>query len=132
MGDNVNLGSRLEGVNNVYGTQIMVSAATAKAAGQEFMTRTLDSVRVKGKEEAVEIRELLGFNRGVTPEWMQAFADAVSEYQKGNWDAAQAGFARCLELRPGDAPSETFLERVKELRAHPPKDWDGTWTLSSK
>lgn len=132
MGDNVNLGSRLEGVNNVYGTQIMVSSATAKAAGQEFMTRTLDQVRVKGKEEAVEIRELLGFNRGVTPEWMQAFADAVSEYQKGNWEAAEAGFGRCLELRPGDAPSETFLERVRELKQHPPKDWDGTWTLVSK
>lgn len=132
MGDNVNLGSRLEGVNNVYGTQIMVSAATAAAAGEEFMTRTLDNVRVKGKEEAVEIRELLGFNRGALPEWMQAFADAVSEYQRGDWEKAEAGFTRCLELKPGDAPSGMFLERVKELREHPPKDWDGTWTLSTK
>jgi adenylate cyclase len=110
----------------------MVSAATARAAGEEFMTRTLDKVRVKGKEEAVEIRELLGFHRGATPEWIQAFADAVNAYQKGDWAAAEAAFARCLELRPGDAPSKTFLERVKELKRNPPKDWDGTWTLVSK
>jgi hypothetical protein len=45
---------------------------------------------------------------------------------------AEAGFTRCLELKPRDAPSETFLERVKELKKDPPKDWDGTWTLVSK
>lgn len=61
MGDNVNLGSRLEGTNKMYGTNIIVSEYTYELAKNDFIFRELDIIRVKGKNRPVKIYELLAF-----------------------------------------------------------------------
>lgn len=132
MGDNVNLASRLEGVNTVYGTHIIVSQATADKAGGTFFYRPLDAVQVKGKEDAVKIVELVSLKSDQEPEWAHAFRTGLRHYQAGEWNDAEAAFAACLTLKPGDGPSQVFLERVRELRANQPKEWAGVWKLSSK
>lgn len=58
-GDNVNLASRLEGANKVYGTNIIVSEYTYTMVKDKFVFRELDSIRVKGKHRSVVIYELL-------------------------------------------------------------------------
>ncbi|HUF12337.1 MAG TPA: adenylate/guanylate cyclase domain-containing protein [Longimicrobiales bacterium] len=60
IGDAVNLASRLEGLNKNYGTNIIVSEATKAAVGDDYDFRSLDDVKVKGKEQAVQIYELMG------------------------------------------------------------------------
>ena len=52
LGDNVNLGSRLEGTNKNYGTHIIVSESTRAQVGDGFVWQELGRVKVKGKEEA--------------------------------------------------------------------------------
>lgn len=59
MGDNVNLGARLEGTNKVYGTMIIVSEYTYAMVKDQFIFRELDTIRVKGKNRPVVIYELL-------------------------------------------------------------------------
>jgi adenylate cyclase len=59
LGDQVNLGSRLEGLNRVYGTDILVGEGTARLVQPSFVLRELDLVRAKGKEQAVRVYELL-------------------------------------------------------------------------
>lgn len=59
MGDNVNLGARLEGTNKVYGTMIIVSEYTYALVSERFVFRELDTIRVKGKNRPVVIYELL-------------------------------------------------------------------------
>ena len=59
VGDSVNLASRLEGINKIYQTNIIVSSETQEEAGSEFLFRPLDTVRVKGKQKGVEIFELI-------------------------------------------------------------------------
>lgn len=134
MGDNVNLGSRLEGVNNEYGTRVMVSEATARAAGDAFLFRPLDYVRVKGKEESVEILELVGLatEKSRHDEWMHAFASGLEAYRAGRWDEATAAFGACNTLRAGDGPSLAFIERIKELKNSGQKNWDGVWKMHTK
>jgi len=61
MGDNVNLGSRLEGTNKEYGTNIIVSEYTYGLVKDDFIFRELDVVRVKGKNKPVMIYELVDF-----------------------------------------------------------------------
>jgi tetratricopeptide (TPR) repeat protein len=60
MGDNVNLGSRLESLNKYYGTKILISDATYEACKHVIFCRELDKIQVKGKSQAVTIYEPLG------------------------------------------------------------------------
>jgi len=59
MGDNVNIASRLEGLNKTYGTNIIISENTYKIIKDKFKTRKLDTVKVKGKKKPIIIYELL-------------------------------------------------------------------------
>jgi len=59
MGDNVNLGARLEGTNKVYGTNIIISEFTYELIKEKFVCRELDNIRVKGKKKPVKIYELM-------------------------------------------------------------------------
>ena len=60
MGDEVNLGARLEGLNKFYGTNILVTDSTYAAVKHRVFCRELDRVKVKGKDHAVTIYEPLG------------------------------------------------------------------------
>jgi len=59
MGDNVNLGARLEGTNKIYGTNIIISEYTYEKIKDKFYCRELDNIRVKGKHKPVKIFELV-------------------------------------------------------------------------
>lgn len=133
MGDNVNLGSRLESVNTVYGTRIIVSAATAAKAGTAaYLFRPLDRVQVKGKDDAVEILELVSVKGEKEPEWVHAFRTGLAHYQAGEWDDAESAFGACLSLKPGDVPAQVFVERIRDFRIVQPDDWSGVWKFSQK
>lgn len=60
MGDTINLGSRLEGSNKMYTTNVIISEYTYEKVKDRVVTRELDLVRVKGKTQPVRIYELLG------------------------------------------------------------------------
>ncbi len=60
MGDNVNLGSRLESLNKYYGTKIIISDTTFQEVQEMVFCRQLDTIQVKGKSQAVTIYEPLG------------------------------------------------------------------------
>ncbi|GMT49342.1 MAG: hypothetical protein IEMM0008_0881 [bacterium] len=62
MGDNVNLGSRVESVNKMYTTEIIITEYTYEMVKDMVICRELDLIRVKGKEKPVKIYELLGIN----------------------------------------------------------------------
>ena len=61
MGDNVNLGARLEGTNKIYGTNIIISEFTFKEIKDDFICRELDNIRVKGKKKPVKIFEIIDY-----------------------------------------------------------------------
>lgn len=135
IGDTVNLGQRLENVNKIYGTQILVSEATRVGAGSAIVAREIDFLVVKGKTEIVRVFEVLGL-KGEVPEAKMAlserFAEALEAYRSQEWNRAEIALRGCLELFPDDGPSLLFLERVSQLRAQPPgEQWDGVWRLAS-
>ncbi len=65
MGDNVNLGARLEGTNKIYGTNIIVSEFTYGEIEDHFLCRELDFILVKGKKKPVKIYEVMDVNEQV-------------------------------------------------------------------
>jgi adenylate cyclase len=136
IGDTVNLASRLESVNKVYGTRIIVADSTMQLAGKEVETRELDLITVVGKSEPVRIHELLcraGQLKPEVAELRQEFDKGLLAYRAREWDAAELLFQRCLKLNPMDAPSALYVERLATLRkVPPPADWDGVWRLAHK
>lgn len=135
MGDAVNLGSRLEGINKQYKTNIIISEFTAAQVKDEFVLRELDQVRVKGKNEPVRIFELLGFGqeRASWSRVTDGFATALSLYRAQKWDEAKAALEAVLHIRPEDGPSQVYLERIDMLRdTDLPADWDGVFVMKTK
>ena len=68
MGDNVNLGARLEGTNKQYGTGIIISEFTYGLVKDRVIARELDNIRVKGKNKPVVIYELVDVPEGLEVE----------------------------------------------------------------
>ncbi len=135
MGDMVNLGSRLEGTNKEYGTNIIISEFTYNVVKDSMCCRELDGVRVKGKIKPVMIYELLGEKKDETnfKALIDAFAKALALYREGKWDEAIAAFQDVLAVRPGDFPAKMYIERCKNLKEHPPTEpWDGVFVMTKK
>jgi len=136
IGDAVNLASRLEGLNKIYGTTVLLSEFTAAELDDRFLLRDLDIVRVKGKERAVTIFELIGWREQAAPETLAGlslFAEGLFAYRAQQWDAAEQLFHQAQMQLPGDGPSRLYLERIARLRTHPPgPDWQGVTTFDHK
>jgi adenylate cyclase len=136
MGDTVNLASRLEGLNKEYGTRIMASDATRQAAGPGLLWRELDLVRVKGKETAVRIHELLCLEDTASPVERETAAlqdEALALYRAGGFAAAATAWRRVLAARPGDGPARVMIARCEAYQRQPPHaDWRGEHVMQHK
>ena len=136
LGDNVNLASRLEGLNKEYGTHIIISEFTFRAVTSGFfLTRELDFIRVKGKLQPVLIYELLSNQAAADngQELVDLFSRGRTAYKAREWRAAKEVFEEVLERWPNDGPSRLFLMRCEEyLAEEPAEDWDGVYTMKHK
>ena len=133
MGDVVNLASRLEGANKLYGTRNLVSARTIAAAGAAVEVREIDRVVVAGHTHSEVIFEILGRKGELTSQQLSlrdSYLEGLAAYRERRWDDAHRALSASLETMPGDGPSTALLGRVESLRANPPsRDWDAAWHL---
>lgn len=129
IGDNVNLASRLEGLNKMYGTHIIVSQSTKLLAGSDLSFREIDLVAVKGKLQPVPIYELMNVDDS---EMRGAFSDALSLYRNRKFTAALQMFID-IDTRKQDHVSCLYAGRCREFIASPPPDeWDGVFVATDK
>ncbi|MEZ4238018.1 MAG: adenylate/guanylate cyclase domain-containing protein [Myxococcota bacterium] len=128
LGDTVNTAARLEALNKVFGTRIVVGARTVELARAGFLFRPLDRVRVRGKQRTVVVHELLG-ERGADPALeaaVVAWEGGMAAYLDRRFAEAEAGFAAYLEVKPGDVHTLAMVARARSFREDPPGDeWDG-------
>jgi adenylate cyclase len=131
IGATVNLAARLEGLNKVYDTEILVSDATARGAGSSFVFRSVDLVLPKGTTEPVGIQELIGLARARGAEDAALLADRelvarlpvweemIRCYRAGQFEAAAAALDR-FGGAGADGLAALYAERIGRLRATPP------------
>ena len=106
MGNNVNLASRLEGVNKQYSTGgIMISAATRDLLGDRFVVRSLDRVRVVNVNTPIRLYELICEKEGADEGLLKYYA---------NWEIALKNFE--------NKQYDKALEQFKVLHQHKPDD----------
>jgi adenylate cyclase len=136
LGDGVNLASRLEGVNKLYGTRIIISEATFRRIEGRIDCRRLDRIAVKGKAQATDIYQPLGPSGSLSPQRLEAaraYERALDHYLVGQFAAAHAAFLALLEQSPGDQAANVMAERCAALAGSaPPAEWTGVYELQSK
>lgn len=124
LGDAVNLAARLEGVNKVFATQTLISAATAQQIDPSLAMRKVATVAVVGRKEPVTIFAPL--SRRVDN---ASFDRALDCYQQGAFGEAGALFS---SLATKDPTAAVYERRCRELEQNPPDGWDGVWSLEVK
>ena len=137
IGDSVNLASRLEGANKYYGSKILISESTVRAMKNATPVRELDLIRVKGKDRAIAVYEVLGYHDAKTfpflAEGIERFNLGLAAYRAQDWQTAIAQFETVLRIQPGDGPSDMYVKRCLHYRENPPPPmWDGVWVLTDK
>ena len=133
LGDAVNYASRLEGANKFFGTRILLAAATAEQVKGKLPMRRLDYVRVKGRNQAEFIYELLVSDDRERLQFAHDYEFAWALYEARKWDQAEKSLLEILANFGDDSMSKALLERVRTFRANPPvDDWDGSYNLLEK
>jgi adenylate cyclase len=135
LGDEVNLASRLEGLNKLYGTWIMASHALMQEAGDGFEWRLLDRVAVKGRHQGTLVCELIGFKGEIAADILEArdvYERALEAYFAGDFEPAAELFDRAAQLRPDDFAAKAMRARSHALAADPPIEWDGIHVMHEK
>jgi adenylate cyclase len=137
IGDTVNLSARLEGVNKVFKTYIIISEATYLQVKDQMLCRELDFLRVKGKKEPTRIYELVAEKSALPTHnhdysWIDSYESALQLYRDGDWQQAAAIFGSLSTAPLSDSASATMLSRCEYLLANPPETWDGILTLEEK
>lgn len=141
LGDGVNLAARLEGVNKLYGTNIMASGVMYEKLKSKFLFRPVDVVAVKGKNESVIIYELMAQLVGEpallpsehTMELATVTAKAFKVYLEQRWDEALGFIESGLKKAPEDTVLMLLADRCRNFKANPPGEkWDGSVHLTTK
>lgn len=134
VGAATNQASRLEGLNKVYGTQILASGAVAAQTADRFVWRHLDTVVPAGTSETVELHELLGEVGDGRDDgaFLARWSAARAAYAAGDFAGAAAAFDQAAALRPDDGPCAVLGERCRRLLQAPPADWTGVWQYDVK
>ena len=141
MGDTVNLAARLEASAKQYGVYIQIADTTYQPNKEILVVRDLDFVRVMGKEEPVQVWELIaekGKESEIYNKILPAYHEALKLYKNQNFKQAIDAFKESDTLEdmfPGRKtnPSRVYIPRCEHFLQNPPgDDWDGVWTLTSK
>ncbi len=133
IGDSVNQASRLEGLTKIYGTDLLVSQIIRDSARDRYVFRTVDWVRVVGKNKPLEIFTVLSRADVDPPPGLAAWEEGVQEYRAGNFAAALKRVEEAAAQGLKDTITDIYRKRCRDLIDHPPDpSWDGIFTAESK
>jgi len=143
LGANVNLASRLEGLNKFYSTRILVSRVVRERAKNNFLFRSVDVVVPKGATDPLVLFELVGampaspYADVAAPRAKLGFCSrwerAIALYRTAQWDKAQVEFAALHQAMPDDHLAQMYSTRTERLlKSKPGKDWKALQRYSAK
>ncbi len=142
IGDTTNTAARLEGLNKMLGTSILVSAAVLDECVEpgRFLLRRMGSYVLKGKTRGIVVHEVIG-----TPEspirrrseaYLENYRCGLAAFESGDWELARRHLAKSLvdhDRLDEDPASRLILEAIEEVAGgEAPKDWRGEIVLRSK
>jgi adenylate cyclase len=134
IGENINLASRMEGLNKYTGTTVLATGDIQAAVGDKMLWRFIGKFKLKGFDKAVVVHELVDdpSKAEATKTWRDAFANAVAHFEKAQFAEAKAGFEQVIALRGSDGPSDFYLHYLEEHPHSPGPNWHGEIEMKEK
>ena len=136
MGDAVNVAARLGGLNEVYGTSILVGEETHAVVEDDFLARLVDRVAVKGRRQGLGVYELIAPRDEATSgdeARVTAYEAALRQYRERRFEEATAAFDAVLQGWPDDGPSRVLRDRCRRYVVDPPDaSWNGVHVMTRK
>jgi adenylate cyclase len=120
VGDTVNTAARIEGLNKLLGTHVLVSAAVLEQVGG-FITRELGVFLLKGKSNPMAIVEMIDFadeSKPVSEEMaklLDKFAQALQAFKSGKLAVALGLFKIIHRDFPNDGPALFYLNYLQQV-----------------
>jgi len=137
--DAVNLASRIEGLNKMYGSYVSLSDETFLALkdSSRFRHRFIDKIRVKGREDAVAVYEVFEGDpeaiAALKEQTKAEFENGLELYYGKRFSEASVHFNQVLEEHPGDLAARIYLKRCANYMVNGvPPEWTGVETLLEK
>jgi adenylate cyclase len=117
VGDTVNTATRIEGLNKLLGTRILVSADVINDLNG-FFTREIGVFLLKGKTKPIHIYELMGKksdpkNSRITI-IVTDFSKALNLFKQQQWSEALDAWLDIEHLHPGDGPTLFYIQYLKQ------------------
>ncbi len=131
LGDGVNVASRLEGINKLFGTTICISDSTYDQAKADIIARPMKRVQVKGRKTKFMIYELLALRASDDPEVKVRDRDgqlsamtwqASQKFETGDLAAAERLYRDILREFPEDALARFMLAECGGKEGSNPAD----------
>ncbi|MDG1276413.1 MAG: AAA family ATPase [Algoriphagus sp.] len=139
LSDAVNIASRLEGLTKVYGSQIIISDVIRKDILKDnaFHTRFLGRVRLKGKEENINVYEVFNQDQESV---LQAKLETAAEYDEAliayfnkDFSTAIGLFSGVLKINKHDMVTGMYLQKAAQYLANGvPENWNGVEQMTDK
>jgi adenylate cyclase len=131
IGDIVNTASRLEGLNKILGTRVLVSAATL-AGMSELAARDVGSFLLRGKSAPLRVQELLAPGEPARCPPAAAFSAALERFGAGRWTDANRDFVALRHAFPDDGPTAFYAALSADYAREPPRNWTGAVVITAK
>ncbi|MBI5073707.1 MAG: adenylate/guanylate cyclase domain-containing protein [Nitrospirae bacterium] len=135
VGDIVNATTRLDGLNKLLATRILISESVAEHL-EGFVIREIGTFLVKGKASPMKVYELICRKENAeahTGLACSAFSEALSLFRQGSWKEAQRGFSACRKAFGEDGPARFYLDLCSRYLNNPPEgEWDGVIRMDYK
>ncbi|WP_287287851.1 response regulator [Okeania sp. SIO2B9] len=139
LSDNVNLTARLEGLTKFYGVSLLISESAFNCLKnpQKYQIRFLDRASVKGRDEPINVYEVLDGEvdsvRELKLKTQVDFSLGLEYYRLGELVSAKDYFEKVLAVNSSDKTAQVYLERIDELMVNGvPKNWNGVWAFTQK
>lgn len=143
IGDTTNTAARLEGLNKMLGTSILVAESVLEKCKEpeRFTKRRMGSYVLKGRRQSLTVYEILGYSdpsggliRPRSATYLDTYAKALDAFERGDFASAVPLLNACStqhDRLPSDPAAGLMLKAIAEAK-DPTEPWTGSIVLDSK
>ena len=113
VGDSINTATRIEGLNKLLGTKILVSARVIEDLS-DFSAREMGIFILKGKKQPITLFELFESDDIKKTELTTIFVKALRLFQSYQWQEALIAFVEIEQNYPGDGPTQFYIDYLTQ------------------